>query len=239
MGIGVVLLIWAVVGVVLAGLGAAVLGSIAAYFTPGASQGRRKLILAASAFPLACLGWAGTVFIFQAIVNETLLHRDAGIGDGWKSPLPNDYAILMIDMTEQGFVYNPKTQPGASVGEQDDAIAGVRVLQVAGRYIFGGADSHWYERTENHSDQVDSYFLLDTQIGKQTRLPNYQALRAKARELGVSPNLEPIASVYHRYRYTWFDAFAAVLFVVPPLVSALLLLRWIFRLRRARYLALS
>ena len=240
MGIGFVLLIWAVVGIVVAALGAVVLGSTAAYFTRGAQHGRKKLILAASLFPLACLGWMGVVFVFQAIVNEAVLHRDAGLGDTWNCPFPNGYALLMIDTTDQGFVYNPKTQSnGGVVAERQDAIAGVRVLQVAGRYILGGSDSRSFERLENHSGQVDSYFLLDTQLGKQSRFPNYEALRGKTQELGISPNLERVGSVYNRYRFTWFDIFVGLVLLVPLLVSALLLLRWILRLRKVSRVALS
>ena len=239
MGLGFALLIWAVVGVSAAAVGGLVLGRTAAYFTRGVQHGRKKLILAASLFPLACLGWTGVVFIFQAIVNETVLHRDAGLGDSWNCPLPNDYELLMIDTTDQGFVYNPKTQPSGSVAEGEDAIAGVRLLQVAGRYILGGSDSRSFERLENHSEQVDSYFLLDTQLGKQSRFPNYEALRGKAQELGISPNLERVASVYYRYRFTWFDIFVLLLLLVPLLVSALLLLRWILRLRKVSRVALS
>jgi hypothetical protein len=232
MGIGFVLLIWAVVGVGVAGIGALVLGGTAAYFTRGVEHGRKQLILVASLFPLICLAWAGVVFAFQAAINEMVFHRDAGLGDTWNCPLPNGYALLMIDTTDQGFVYNPKTQPENAVAEQEDAVAGVRVLQVAGRYILGGSDSRSFQRSENQSEQIDSYFLLDTQIGKQTRLPSYEALRAKVRELGITANLERISSVYYRYRFTWFEVFAGLLLLLPPLVSALVLLRWTLRLRK-------
>jgi hypothetical protein len=143
MGIGFVLLIWFVLGIFLAGIGALVLGFSAAYVTRGAQRERKWLVIATSVFPFVCLGWAGIVFVFQAIVNETVLHRDAGLGDTWKCPLPNGYAILMIDTTEHGFVYNPKTQGEGAVGEQEDAIGRVRDLQIVGRYILGSADSHW------------------------------------------------------------------------------------------------
>lgn len=232
MGLGFALLIWAVVGVSVAAVGGLVLGRTAAFFTRGVQHGRKKLIFAATLFPLACIGWIGVVFIFQAIVNETVLHRDAGLGDSWHCPLPNGYALLMIDTTDQGSVYNPKTHPYGGVAEQEDTIAGVRLLQVAGRYILGGADSHSFEQLEDYSERVDSYFLLDTQLGKQSRFPNYDALRDKAKELGISPNLERIASVYYRYRFTWFDVFAGLLCLVAPVVSALLLLRWVLRLRK-------
>ena len=232
MGIGFVLLIWAVIGVFLAGIGAAVLGGTAAYLTRGAKQGRKRLIFVASLFPVVCLGWAGVNFVFQAIVNETVFHRDAGLGDTWNCPLPNGYALLMIDTTDQGWVYDPKTQSDGSVSDQEDAVGGVRALQVAGRYILGGADTRSFQQQEYQSDQIDTYFLLDTQSGKQVRFPDYAALRAKAQELGISSNLEPIASVYSRYRFTWFDVFAGLLFLVPPLISAFLLLRWTLRMMK-------
>lgn len=66
------------------------------------------------------------VFGFQAIVNEIVLHRDPGLGDTWHCPLPNGYALLMIDVMDHGWVYNPKTQPGDSVTEREDSVAGVR-----------------------------------------------------------------------------------------------------------------
>lgn len=130
MGIGMVLLAAAVVGTVMASVGGAVLGGATAWFTKGVQHGRRTAILVAAAFPFACLAWGGLVFAFQAIVNETVLHRDAGLGDAWECPLPNGYAVLMIDVTDHGFVYNPKTQTEGAVGEQEDAPYGVRLLQV-------------------------------------------------------------------------------------------------------------
>ena len=209
------------------------------YLTRGAQHGRKSLILAASLFPLVCLGWAAAVFAFQAVINESILHRDAGLGDTWTCPLPNGYALLMIDTTDQGFVYNPKTQPEGGVGEQKDAIAGVRLLQVAGRYILGGSDSHPFERSENNDQKVDSYFLLDTKIGEHTTFPSYEALSGQAQELGIVLNLERIDTVYRQYRFTSFDVFVGVLFCVPPLVVGLLLSRWVVRMRRTRDILLS
>ena len=75
-GLGIVLLFWAVVGTVVAGIGAATLGCIVGLLTRGVTSGRRRVITAASLFPFVCLGWGGAVFVFQAVVNEALLHRD-------------------------------------------------------------------------------------------------------------------------------------------------------------------
>ena len=85
--------------------------------------------------------------------------------------MPTSQWLRGIDTTDQGFVYNPKIQSGGAVGEQEDAIAGVRVLQVSGRYILGGSDTRSFERSDN-ADQVDSYFLLDAQFGKHANFPS-------------------------------------------------------------------
>lgn len=234
MGIGFVLVVWAVVGTVLAGVGALVLGGITSFLTKGAEEGRRRAIFAARVFPFACLGWAALMFIFQAFVNGALLHRDPGLGDSWDCPLPNGYAITMIDVTDDGWVYNPKTQSGGGVGEQEDAVAGVRILQVAGKYIMGGSDTHASTKRGQESNDVDMYFLIDTQTGKRVDFANYDAIHSAASRLGIQLNLERIDAVYSRYRFTWFDVLVGFLLCLPPLVYVALLARQIRKLRRTR-----
>jgi hypothetical protein len=239
MGIGIVLVFWAVIGTILAGIGALVLGGATAFLTRGAQRSRRRVILAAALFPFVCLAWSGIVFMFQAVINEGLLHRDAGLGDTWRCPLPNGYALLMIDVTDQGWVYNPKTQPGGAVGEQEDAVPGVRTVQVAGRYILGASDSKWFGRLEDGSTQVDSFFLLDIQVGKHTTFPSYEALTVEAQRRGIQPKLVPIKALYSKYRFTGFDVFVGFLLCLPPMVATYLLVRWVARVRRTRELALQ
>lgn len=140
----------------------------------------------------------------------------------------------MIDVPDQGCVYNPKTQTDDSVGEQEDAVCGVRVMQLAGRYVLGGSDNESSKRSAESNGHVNSYFLLDTQTGKHANFPTYEALRGEAQHLGISLNLEPIDVVYLRYRFTWFDVFAGFLLCVPPLITLSLLVRWIIKLRRTR-----
>ena len=176
--------------------------------------------------------------MFQALVNEAVLHRDPGLGDAWHCLLPNGYEILMIDVTDNGWVYNPKTQPASGgVGEQEDAVANVRLLQINGPYIFGGVDQKAFERLDGASNQVDSYFVLNAQTGKRTTLQNYDALRNTALQLGTQLNLEPIQTVYSRYRFSWFDVFVGMIFCGPMIISFLMLVRWIIRLRRTRGLS--
>lgn len=236
MGIGIVLIVWAVVGTVLASIGALVLGGVTDLLTKGAEAGRRRTILAACILPFACLGWAAVLFIFQAFVNGSMLHRDPGLGDAWNCPLPNGYAITMIDVTDHGWVYNPKTQSEGGVGEeQEDAVAGVRILQVAGRYILGGSDTRSFGKMgQQNSNDVDRYFLLDTQTGKRTDFANYDAMHTAASHLGIQLNLETIDAVYSRYRFTWFDVLVGFLLCLPPLAYMLLLARRILKVRRSR-----
>lgn len=233
MGLGIVLIFWAVVGALLAGVAAAVLGGTTAWLTKDVQRWRRPAILAAAVLPFLCLAWAGTVFIFQAIVNQALFHRDPGLGDTWETPLPNGYTLLMIDVTDYGSVYNPKTQVLSGVAEQEDAPFGVRVLQVRGRYIIGGVDSKVGPSSNNNETRVDSYFLLDTQTNKRTNFPTYDALLQAASQVGIQPHLKPIAEVYSDYRFTWFDTVSDVLFFLPPFTAFLVLTWWILHLRRA------
>jgi len=234
MGLGIVLLLWAVVGIVVASLGAVLLASAVAFFTRG-GRGRRRVIILAAVFPFICLGWGAAVVIVQGIVNETFLHRDFGLGDAWRAPLPNGYSILMIDVTDQGWVYNPTTQLDSSgVVEKEDAVSGVRYLQISGPYILGSSDSHSFEHAGTDSKEVDSYFLLDTATGKRTNFADYESLHRIATEHNIRLNLEPIDSVYSRYRFSWFDVFVGVLFVLPPMVAFLTLVLWVMRVRRTR-----
>jgi hypothetical protein len=224
MGLGVVLIVWAVVGLLLATIAAGVLLGLTALFTRKALRFRRTLLICAALLPFGCLAWAGIVFVFQAVVNEGLLHRDVGLGDGWHTPLPNGYMISFIDITDQGTVYNPKTQLAwDSVVSRPDAVFGVRTLQVAGAYLIGGADSHYFESIREDRGVVDSYFLLDTRTGKKTSAPDLTSLAADANRVGISLHLEPIYSVYSRYRFTWFEVFAGCLLVLPPLTASVAL----------------
>ncbi|MGA7381189.1 MAG: hypothetical protein WBX03_10085 [Terriglobales bacterium] len=233
MGLGIVFIFWVIAGLVIAGVGALVLGGATAFLTRRV-PGRRKLILTAGLFPFLCLAWAGAVFVFvfQAAVNEGLLNRDIGIGDTWHCPLLNGYSVMMIDDTDDGWLYNPKTQgPGGGVGEQEDAVAGVRLVQLAGPYLLGGADNRSFPERESRNE-VNTYFLLGTRTGKRTNFTTYEALAAAARQLGIQPKLEPIFTIYGRYRFTWFEVFAGFLCGAPLLAGLGILGWWILRLRK-------
>jgi hypothetical protein len=217
-GIVFVLIFWAVVWLILAGLGAGGCGLLAAVLTRRVTKGRRQVILAAALFPFASLIWAGAVFVFQAVVNESVLNRDLGLGDTWHAPLPNGYQIMMIDVTDQGWIYNPKTQRLPGVIDQEDAIPDVRQLQITPHHIAGAAEK-------------DHYFILNTRSGKRMDFKTFQNFRQAAHRFGFEPHLEPIYLVYSRFRFGWFDVFAGLLLILPIVAGALLLILRIWRLR--------
>jgi hypothetical protein len=232
MGIGFVLIIWAVAGVALACLASLVMGTAATFMTRKATRDRTVVLLASVAFPFACLGWAILLFIFQALVNGSM-HRDPGLGDTWSCPLPDGYAITMIDSTDHGWIYNPKTQVEGAISEQEDAVAGVITVQIAGRYILGGTDSR-SGPVDGDVDHIDSYFILDTQTGKKTTFSAIGHLRGSAKQLGINMDLQPIAAVYSKYRYTWFDILLGILLFAPPVLGLAVLVVRIHKLRMSR-----
>ena len=237
MGLGIVLLFWAVVGGILGVAGAAVFGGAAALLTRGVQVGRKRAILLSALFPFICLGWAGGVFVFQAIVNTGFLQRDIGIGDASTCPLPNGYALLLIDVTDYGTVFNPRTQSlDAGVADAEDSVAGVTKLQLAGPYMLGSANEHIFDDQFTRTKHLDTYFILDTKKGRHTTFASMDALRVAAEGLGIQPRLEPIFDVYLRYRFTWFDAFSAALLLIPPFIAGVLGLWLVLRMSGRRRL---
>jgi hypothetical protein len=236
MGILFVLLIWGTLGLLLAGAGTLLIVFFVTWLTRNASSeversARKKIIRNAGLFPVGCLIWTALIFVFQGLVNDVYLHRDVGLGDSWYCPLPNGYAILMIDVDDSGTVYNPKTQgENGSVGDRIDAVSGVTQVQIAGPNVLGARDSHWFGKVDQAA-RADRYFVLDTRVGQHTDFENEEALRAKAAELGVTLNLEPISKVYSRYRFTWFDVLAAFLLIGPIFFAGGYLLFSALRLR--------
>ncbi len=222
---------WAIIGAFLATIGSRVLRC---YGFPDTNSDRRfsaarhggNLV----SVPLSRLGRRS--LHFSRVINEAVFHLDPGLGDLWQCPLPNGYALTMVDVPDHGRVYNPATQqfPGF-FGEQKDAVTDVRILQVSDRYVVGGTDSRGF-RQQRADDQVDSYFLLDTRAGIQRRFSNLGELAAAVQPLGLRLQLEPIRRICLRYRYSWFDALAGVLLCGPPLLGLVLLGRSILKLRR-------
>jgi hypothetical protein len=239
MGILFVLLFWGLLGLLLAIVGALVARKITASLLPlkkGEPEpaSRMRAMRYSTLLPFGCLFWAVAVFMFQGVVNTTYLHRDIGLGDSFYTPLPNGYAILMVDVGDRGTIYKPKTQADSRhITEQPDTISGVRRLQIAGAEILGGIDSRYAQNFDENNPTMDRYFLLDTRTGTRTDFPTRSALRAAAFNRGIKLKLEPIFSVYRRYRVTWFDILAVCLMALPPILAVVLFLGHLARLHGA------
>lgn len=233
MGILFVLIFYALVLVVAASIGAVILGVLTYVLTKRSGVRRKRAIIAATLFPFFCVLFAGTWFVGYAAVNDIVFDRDPMLGDSWQTPLPNGYALVMIDTTDQGTVYNPKTQGGdGSIASRQDAVFGVRQLQVSHSLIFGARDTGYFGRIGQESKFVDSYFELDTRLNKVTEFKSLQELGQRASSEGVTLNLRAFQSVFGDYRTTWFDYAAGLILIAMPLFGFALLVRWIWKIRR-------
>ena len=130
-------MIYAVGGAVAATVGCLLLRWVVSGFVSGSSRSRTLLIRAVTAFPFACLFWAGGVFIFSAAVNVVLLRRDVGIGDGFDCPCQTDMrSVLSIQMTLEPCTTPAVVQSGARFGKRGERRHGdatCRTLYPRGR----------------------------------------------------------------------------------------------------------
>ena len=234
MGIGLAIVSWCFKGTILALALAVLAGAATAIRVPRGRPGRTRLILWTCVYPFAVFAWFLAVFVFQAYVNEALLYRDPWIGHTRQTPLPNGYAVMLIDEDHDGTVFNPSTH--FTAGSTDDvhpdgpdAVSGVRVLQIAGNKILGGAGPLGQYSFPASRNRIDYFFLLDTDAHTRANFQTYDALTQAANQLNIQPQLQPIFGVYERYRFTWFDLSAIALFLVPAFGAALAILR---RMRR-------
>jgi hypothetical protein len=239
MGILFVLAFWGFVGLVITAVWILVARRVIAQLTRNSNDIAQKsahdrVVRNATLFPFGCLVWAACIFVSQGFINTTYLQRDIGIGDSYYCPLPNGYSILMIDEGDQGKVYNSKTDGS---GQDDDVMSDVRELQVSGRNLLGASDSQWFQHFGQDNPPSNHYFLFDTQTGTRIDFATENELRIAAAKSGITLKLEPISKVYQRYRFTWFDATAAVLLLLPPIVGLGFLIRSIVRLRRMHFVS--
>ena len=189
MGILFVLIFYGIALTVAASVGAVAFGVTSYYLTKRSGPERKRAILASIIFPFACEVFAGGWFVAYTITNYVVFHRDPGLGDSWETPLPNGYALMMIDTTDQGTVYNPKTQPiDGGIVSTNDSEFGVRQLQVSKELIFGASDSGYFSRIGQESNVVDTYFELNA--SKDTRT-EFKSLN----ELGSEPPAKAFRSI--------------------------------------------
>lgn len=224
-----VLLFYAVVLSVAAVLCALVLTTVSAWLIKSGAPRRKRALVTVALFPFLCVGYAGACFSTYAIINYKFFHRDPALGDSWETPLPNGYALMMIDTTDQGTIYNPRTQGGYGVvtGSADSEF-GVRQLQVANYLIFGARDTHYFNRIGQESTSVDTYFELNTRTNTKVEYKSLAELKEAAEVAGVALDLHSFELVFGQYRSTWFDLVAVITLLAVPTFAFILLARWIW-----------
>jgi len=206
MGIGFILFGGGVIGLIVATIASAVLQHKVDALNGLNSYSRGSLRSTVSLFPFGCLAWAAVVFLFQAVVNEQLLGRDPGLGDSFRCPLPNGYALEFVDVTDIGWL----------LWNDLPVTHGVRRLQVSGSYALGGRDT--VEHIGYRGDTVDEYFLIDMQNGEWRTFDNIPALQTVAELRNIKLDLRTVGALYRRYRWGWFDLFALILLTAPPVL---------------------
>jgi hypothetical protein len=232
MGIGIVLMFWMVAGLFAAGFAALVLGGLTALFTRRVKKGRAAVLFASFALPFVCLGWFFVAFFAQALINEAYFNRDAGLGDSWKTPLPNGYAVEFIDVLDHGTLFDPviEQRDHGTAGGQEGTIGDVTVAQISGPLIFGCAE----DRDFNDKVARSYCFILDTRTHRREDFAGKNELQVAVRRHGSTLQLKPLWDVYLDHRLTWFDSVAAVVMYGPAPLGVVLLGIWIIRLRRRR-----
>ena len=222
MGIGFLLIVGGATGLIAAAIASAILRHRVEVLTSRASTSRDGVLRTAAMLPFACLAWAGFVFAFEATINGIFLGRDPGLGDYSECPLPNGYALRFVDTTTIGDLYRAKRTPD---DPNQRTIENVRLLQLAGTYALAAQDSHARQHFGQDDNQVDQYFLVDMRSGDWETLGTLTGLRSAAQARGIHMSLEPVGSLYFRYRWTWFDLAALILLVAPPIAGYVELMR--------------
>lgn len=187
---------------------------------------RRMAISATSGFRFAC--WA--LFTAPFVLWWADAEKASSLGF---CQLPNGYTLMIINPNGPGWVYKPKDTLSQQTWPKD-ALDGVEILQIAGRYMIGGRDSNGLSLGKL-GERVDSYFILDGETRQVTTLSSLQELQNAASRLSIPLRLEPVRAVYFKYGPT--DPKKILRFFVLPLLLALLYLlpRWIVMLRKFNF----
>jgi hypothetical protein len=219
-------LLFCTVVLTLSGLVGLIFGGITATVIKGVCWQRRLALSATSALPFACLALIAIPFILRWVLTEKMSIPGT-------CRLPNGYSLMVINVADPVWVYNSRNESTkGSVAWHKDGVDGVRTLQIGDRYILGGRDSQGLGHLAKAGEQVDSYFVLDTQIGNLTTMPSLTQLQSIASQLGIQLKLERAYTVYSRYGLMQFARVPPLATLVASLILIWLLARWILQLRR-------
>lgn len=215
MGLGIVLIFWALTGTLIAGAAAFVCKSVVDRLMPQGrdSELRFEILKSSVMLPIKSVVWIGAIFVFQALVNTVFLQRDCGLGDSRHTPLQNEYCLSLQDDFETGKLYYSVANPSGD-GVVDDSfgeVSNVSELQVVAPYIFGTA-------SEGVIKTFNFYFVLDTEKRVTSRFNKLEDTQVFARERGIDLNLRPTCEIFSENRVGWFDYLSAVAMFIFPAI---------------------
>jgi hypothetical protein len=191
-----VVIIWAIIGSVLA-VGAGLLALVINFRKPRLLQLKR--VLFAVLLPIFAIGWVGcSVVSFAVWSNLSGMHLGFGnFADFSEVPLPNGYSVWMIDTNERGSIH--KGVSGAHI------VAGVREIGQVDDVVFGRSD--------------DGFFTLDTRAGdlKQGMADVEYAAALKSRGI-VAPTLNAVGHFYTGRRWNPLDSGLVAFQVLSPIL---------------------
>lgn len=204
MGLLFVLITYAIVFGALGRISSVFLGFLTRRLTKGDSARDKRAIAFAIAVPWIGIGALTASFILYAFTNDSIFHRDAGLGDSRYVRLPNGYTLTTVDDFAVGSVQNAQGQ---------DAASDIRRLEVDGALISGTSDTR---RSDDASKVEDGFFILDTSTGSRREFQSLEALEENLRERGIQPHLQPFFDVLSEHHKGWLDrAFLAFWLFLP------------------------
>jgi hypothetical protein len=226
MGIAFVLLFYAGALSIAAVVSMGLLFALVAFFTRHVKSGRKRALAFALLLPPCCVLLCGLSFPCYWVINDTVFHRDAGLGDSWYTPMPNGYMLQMIDVTEYGSISNPKKEADGEI------VSNVRRLQVDGDMISGTSDSLALQSFGHPADAEDQYFILNAKSGVKQDFKSMTGLNGAIRNLGLHQHMRPFWDVFCDYRNNWFDYAYGFGLLFLPLLGGGMLLRYVLRIRK-------
>lgn len=211
MGLGFVLLVWAVL-LACGGVPVAVGLGVWSWRNRRRSLTERWPLsaLAAAALPFVLLAYGSAAFLSYAFWCESVRHVDAGIGDTWAVPVGNDHFFCMIDEPDRGYLIK-----SGCTGVP--AVSGIAEIAAVGDRIVGNSQS-------------SGPFLFDT---RSSELKTFSSLDAALGQFSPHPTLQTAHSFYLRRRWQWADLAAVALISVPAVGILIGWYRWFIRAPQA------
>jgi hypothetical protein len=157
------LVIWLVIFAAIAAI-LGVIGVAVVYPFLSKKARKRKMLLTFLTPIVGIASYVGSSVIAMIIISE-LLNVDIGFGDSWKTPLPNGYQLISVDVPDNGSIYKDDDHHAES-------IDGVQQIKVIGDSVIGLSGN--------------KYFLLDTKIHKVTYYPSALKLQNRVGKTNIS-----------------------------------------------------